>query len=319
MNRLFWILFIASPVLAHVMSMSTGDISVEGDRAHYELRMPIYEIPHVSTPDRSLFEHIRFSTSGKDARLVEKSCREDMSQGVYRCTAEYQFPLPVGRLDVECTFHSVTVPNHVHLLRAQKEGKRDQAIFDFSFQKATIRFDPPTAVETAVTQIGAGIVRAVGGLVQILFLASLALAARSRRELLALTGMFLAGQVATAILAPVLRWQPPARFVEAAAALTIAYLAVEILILPTAGQRWLIVGVLGIFHGLYFDLFLRASGYRPGYVLAGAAVMEFFTVLLFGFLWTRVGRIAVALKPVQVSACALLGIGMVWFFLRLSG
>jgi len=30
-----------SPLFAHVMSMSTGDIAVQGARAHYELRMPV--------------------------------------------------------------------------------------------------------------------------------------------------------------------------------------------------------------------------------------------------------------------------------------
>src|SRR5947209_1953373 len=176
------LLLAVSPLRAHVMSMSTGDITIQGNRARYELRMPIYEIAHVKNPETSLFEHIRFSTAGQDGRLIQKSCHEDMAQGSYLCNAEYEFPVAVDRLDVECTFHSVTVPNHVHLLRAQKEGKSDQAIFDFSFSKAQIRFDPPTAAEIAVTQTGAGFVRAVGGLVQILFLATLALAARRDRK-----------------------------------------------------------------------------------------------------------------------------------------
>jgi hypothetical protein len=32
---------LALPIYAHVMSMSTGDVKVEGNRAHYELRMPV--------------------------------------------------------------------------------------------------------------------------------------------------------------------------------------------------------------------------------------------------------------------------------------
>ena len=68
--------------------------------------------------------------------------------------------------------------------------------------------------------------RALGGLVQILFLATLALAARSRRELAALVGMFLLGQIAAAIVAPRTNWDPAPRFVE-------------------AGKRWLIAGTLG--------------------------------------------------------------------------
>ena len=44
----------------------------------------------------------------------------------------------------------------------------------------------------------------------------------------------------------------------------------EILVLPNAGMRWLIVAVLGAFHGLYFELFLRTTGYHAFYVLGGA-------------------------------------------------
>ena len=159
--------------------------------------------------------------------------------------------------------------------------------------------------------------RALGGAAQVLFLAALVLAARSRRELLALTGMFLAGQVASALIVPHTLWQPAPRFVEAAAALTVAYLAVEILLLPQAGARWLVAGVLGAFHGLYFHLFLQTTGYRPGYVLAGAAVAELAALAILAAVLSRLARMARALRPVPVSACALLVFGMVWFWMRL--
>jgi hypothetical protein len=319
MRRLLAGLSLAPAAFAHMMSMSTGDLTITGKRAHYELRMPLYEIAHIKNADRSLLENIRFSSGGVAARMVGRSCRQDNAAGVYACAADYEFAAPVDRLDVECTFHAVTVPNHVHLLRAENDGKHDQAFFDLSFSRSTLRFAPPGAAEVAITQWGAGAMRAAGGLVQILFLASLVLAARSRRELLALAGMFLAGQVASALIVPMTKWQPAARFVEAAAALTIAYLAVEILLLPDAGRRWLIAGVLGGFHGLYFELFLRSSGYLPVWVLGGAVMTEALIITLFALVFSRIGRIAVALRPVQISAGALLVFGLSWFCLRLAG
>ena len=69
-------------------------------------------------------------------------------------------------------------------------------------------------------------------------------------------------------------WQPAPRFVEAATALAVAYLAVEILLLPQAGARWLVAGVLGALHGLYFHLFVQTTGYSPALVLLGAALAE---------------------------------------------
>jgi hypothetical protein len=307
------ICLLAAPAFGHMMSMSSGDVLVEGERLHYELRMPIYEIQHIRDPERDLFEHITFA----GARLVKKNCAED--EGSYRCIAEYALTGTVDTLQAFCTFHRITVPNHVHLLRAQKGEKRDQAIFDFSFTEATLRFRPPTAFETFVTQAGAGAVRAFGGWAQALFLAALAIAARSRRELAALAGMFFAGQAASAVLAPLAGFQAAPRFVEAAAALTVAYLAVEVLLLPEAGWRWAIAGVLGAFHGLYFELFVRTTGYSTAYVLLGATVAESVLLAGFAFLFSRIGRIAAALRPAQVAASVLLVVGLGWFFWRVLG
>ena len=312
-----WLALAASPGWAHMMSMSSGDLTVEGARAHYELRMPLYELAHVADPAHGLLDRIHFSAGGREAARVAQSCRTDQPDGVYVCTADYDFGAPMDRVDVECTLTAVTVPNHVHLLRAEMAGKHDQAVFDLSFTHATLRFRPPTPLETAATESGAGFIRALGGLVQLLFLAALVLAARSRRELLALTAMFLAGQIASALAMLHTGWTPAPRFVEAAAALTVAYLAVEILLLPKAGARWLIAGVLGGFHGLYFHLFLQTTGYQPAFVLAGAGVAELIAIAVFALLLSRITRFARALHPVQISASALLVFGMAWFVLRL--
>ena len=125
--------------------------------------------------------------------------------------------------------------------------------------------------------------------------------------------------VASALIAQRTAWEPAPRFVEAATALTIAYMAVEILALPNAGKRWLIAGVLGAFHGLYFSLFLRATGDHPGYVLGGAAISELILIAIFAWIFSRIGRFAAAFRPAQVSAGLLFGVSMFWFFLRMKG
>ena len=305
----------AAAAWGHVVSMSSGYLTVNGVRAHFELQMPLYEIVHVTQPERTLLEHVRFA----GARTLTQSCAPDQPNGVYVCRADYEFAAAPQQVEVECTLAAVTVPNHVHVLRAVMGEKRDEELFDLSFTHATLRFRPPTAAEIALEQAAGGFRRALGGPVQILFLAALALAARSRRELMALAAMFLAGQTAAVLAAPQTGWQPAPRFVEAAAALTIAYLAMEILLLPKAGSRWMIAGVLGAFHGLYFHLFLQTAGYPPGYVLAGAAAAEIAVLGVLALVLGRVIQWARALRPVQVSASALLAFGIAWFVLRMIG
>src|ERR1035438_5726598 len=145
MKRALWLALLAWPLPAHVMSMSSGDLAVDGTRAHFELRMPLYEVAHVANPERPLLEHIRFA----GARLVRSECRADAARDTYLCVADYEFGAPVDRLDVECTFTAITVPNHVHLLRATLGEKRDEAIFDLGFTRATLRFRPPLSAATA--------------------------------------------------------------------------------------------------------------------------------------------------------------------------
>ncbi len=315
-----WLLLLSPlPLGAHVISMSSGDFRITGNRATYELRVPVYEIQHVPAPEKMLLENIRFSSKGVAARLVEKSCAEDKPDASFRCKAVYEWLAPVDELEVVCTFHSITVPNHVHLLRAYLGDKTDQAVFDFSAPKALIRFRPPTALETFLTASGSGFTRAFSSAAAVLFLACLALAARRNTELVLIAAAFLAGEMVSALIVPQTTWNPAPRFVEAALALTIAYLAVEILTLPNAGQRWLVAAVLGLFHGLSYALYLTSTGYDPFPVLLGMAIAELLAIAMFATLMARIGRVFSTIAPLasRITACFLLLTGLSWFFLRL--
>ena len=306
---------VALPLAAHMVSMSTGDLKVNGAQASYELRMPMYEVAHVHEPEHTLLDHVRFESGGVWGKSSNALCRQDGDS--YVCTADFQFPSPVETVQVECTLASVTVPNHVHLLRAYRGDKSDQAVFDLSYTQAELRFRPPTAFETAVREIGAGFMRAAGGLAPLLFLVSLTLAARCRRELAALTASFLAAEALACSLAPHLRLTLSPRFIEAAAALTIAYLAFEIILLPKSGMRWLVVAVLGLFHGAYFAAFLAESGYHFAPFFSGVLLCELLLIALFAFVLRSLARVSFLRRAVPVAASVLLAIGVAWFFLRL--
>ncbi len=317
-RRLALLAAIALPVAAHMVSMSTGEARLEGARLVYNLSIPLYELTHIKNPEQALLSNIHFSSAGVEARVVDKACRADVADAAYVCSATYEFPEPVERFQVECTFHAVTVPNHVHLLRASMASKTGQAVFDFSFTKADLRFAPPTTMELITSQAMAGALRACGGPAQLLFLLVLVLASRSRRELLALAGMLILGEAAACIAAPRLGVQLSPRFVEAAAALTVAYLAAEILLLPQARKRWLIVGALGVFHGLNLEMFIRASAYRSPFVLSGVIVAELAILAALALLLGQIRRATTSPLVIRVPAtlCALAG--AVWFGLRLA-
>ena len=195
---------------AHMVSISTGELYVEGNRARYELKMPLYEIEGMDDPREVLFDSLELRSAAGPGHLDEVSCAENRTEDSYECDARYEFSAPVEVLDVKCAFYAVTTPNHVHILRARKGETVIQEVFDFSASRARIDFVPPSAWEIAKRQIGSGARRSAGGLASLLFLLAMVVAARRRLELLALTGMFLAGQVAAVLFTPLVNWLSPA-------------------------------------------------------------------------------------------------------------
>ena len=251
---------LAAPLSAHVVSISTGDLRVDGPTAVFELRLPLYEVAHVAHPETELIAHVRFA----GARLAAESCRAD--QDDYVCVAHYEFPTRIDHVDVDCTLFAVTVPNHVHLLHAVEGENSDDAVFDQTLTHADLHFHPRSPLESITRDAASGVRRAAAG-ISALFLLILVLAARSPREGLVLVAMYLAGEWLMRPIAPRIPWQFSPRLIEAAMALTAAYLASEILLLPGAGKRWMVVFALGLFHGVYF------AAFPPAY-LAGAAVTQ---------------------------------------------
>ncbi len=292
-------LFLIAPMFAHVVSISTGELRVDGPLAVYELRMPMYEVAHVAHPETELMDHVRFV----GAHRVSSTCHQEDND--YVCVANLEFARRIDRVEVECTLYQITVPNHVHLLHVVEGSNSDQAVFDQTVPRGEVRFRPPSPMEVFARGLAGGISRAIVSPAA-LFLIGLVLAARSPREAALLAVMYLAGEWIARPIAPRIPWPLAPRFIEAAMALTVAYLAVEILALPTAGKRWTIVLVLGLFHGLAFAAF-------PVSYLAGATLIQ--CVLIAILAWAALRWATPIIR--RAGAIALLVIGLGWFALRL--
>ena len=154
MRRLLLSILVCGCAYAHVVSMSSGELHVEGRSATYELRIPMYEVAHVTNPETALLDQLKF----EGARRTSSNCQEQ--DGTYICRADYEFTAPVpDKIEVECTLFQVTVPNHVHLLYAVQGPNSDQAVFDQSFRRAEVRFHPPSRAELIAKAAAAGIAR----------------------------------------------------------------------------------------------------------------------------------------------------------------
>lgn len=313
------VLLAAVPAAAHMISMSTGTLNIDGTRARYELRIPAYELQHAGGQVPDLLAEIRFSSNGEDARMVEKTCSYENGGEEYVCRAQYVFKASPETIDIRCTLYRVTVPNHVHLLRAENDGRTGQAVLDVTFDTGRLDFAVPGAVSVAASAFFSGSLRTLAGLGQLLFLATILVAAHTRRELWAMAAAVIGGQTLAAVLLSTLEWYPSQRFAEAAVALTIAYLALDVLFFPAARHRWVVVLILGVFHGLYFDVFLRTGAFSPAFFLAGAAAMELALLALMALVFSRLTRWITTARPLMVCRSLLAVAGLTWFIVRLRG
>ncbi len=296
---LFWI---ALPrfAYAHTVSISTGELRVDGPTAVYELRIPIYEVANIQNPETTLLDHIRFG----DGHRTKSSCRAD--GGMYVCTANYEFPTLIpDKLAVECTFFQVTVPNHIHLLTAEQGKNQDQIVFDQTLPRGELRFRPPSPAEMVVRDLTNGVYRQVTSPASLLLLVGIALAGRSWKQAGGMVAVLMAVEWLSPLLAAKIPTTFSPQFLESAVALAVAYLAVEILFLPDGGGRWAAVVGAGAFEGVMF------AGFPKNY-LVGANLVQILGVAMLTLAAFRV-------RPPWPRRIAgvLLGSALVWFGSRL--
>lgn len=282
---------------AHVVSMSEGELKVNGATATFRFGIPLSEVSSLANRETALLDSFRFG----EARRIEQSCREE--EGFFRCEARYLFPRDTAEFDTECRLARATVPSHIHILRATNAaGKTEQAYFDLTVTRTHLTFREPTATEKFLRALFEGLRIGITGLTTALFLLAIAITAKDRREFLTLAAILIGVELALNV-APTVKLS--LRFLEAAAALSVTYLAVEKLLVPEAGQRWLVVAILGVFHGLLFRFFNQDS--RPGFT-AG--------LFIANLVWLAPAALLRYL-PAKPLSMLLAAVGFVWFLYTL--
>ena len=281
---------------AHVVSLSNGEVHVTGRTAEYTLHMPAYEIEQLPNPVESLLNQIRFG----DGHRTEAHCQREGDDFACHATYSFDHKLP-DTLEVECTFYRVTVPNHIHMLYAQQDENADQRVFDQNNAVIEMRFHPPSFWESLTRDGFAGARRFGTSVAAVLFVLLLAVTAKSWREALSLGSLFLLAEWLVRPLVPFLPIGLSAEFLEAVMALTAAYLAGEVLLLPEGRARWIVVPLLGLIHGLPFVAF-------PALYLTGAEVAQ---TALLAILTTAMLRVPQAWRKPAAAVC-LVG-ALAWF------
>jgi hypothetical protein len=349
--------------------MSSSLVRVEGERAHVTLRCQVLSFleviegldadedgtvteAEVEARRRAIFEYAKahylvITGSDREHRggqallaelegmiLEEAGPRDPLGYGAGAIELTMTFParVPIRDVLLDVTLFWETSPDHIDLATIEwPDGVTDHFILNQG--TPTGRSDPEGRGAFGVF-LRLGWEHILDGWDHLCFVFALVLCSRRLGSLLAVVTAFtLAHSVSLALSAlGVVDLSAHARFIEAAIALSIAYVAVDNLAYPRlARPRWVEAFVFGLIHGLGFAGFLAASLVREH-----ARAMA-----LFSFnLGVELGQVAVVLVLVavlrllprnpdeedpflaplwvrRVGSVAVAGLGLFWFFQRI--
>jgi len=174
-------------------------------------------------------------------------------------------------LEGSTTLEPVALRAELELFRARNPLHRDVATVVWNDEPARVFLTGPgvsgwTFEPAARRRPGVllgfgrlGLEHILSGWDHLCFLLALLLAARRLRSLVATVTAFTAAHSLTLALAALRLVHVPARPVELAIALSIAYVALENLLLPRSSSRWVEAFAFGLVHGLGFAGFLGQS------------------------------------------------------------
>src|SRR4051812_35749851 len=120
---LFGFSIMSSIALAHMISISTGEVRLDGSKLHYEMRMPAYEVAALQDLTRELLPRVDFPGAAR----ISGRCEPKPAENSVICISDWEYPAAPDTVRVRSRLHQVTVANHVHLISAVRGKVIDQA------------------------------------------------------------------------------------------------------------------------------------------------------------------------------------------------
>jgi hypothetical protein len=168
-----------------------------------------------------------------------------------------------------------------------------------------------------------GIEHIFSGYDHILFLLGLLLVGRGFRNLVAIVTSFTVAHSLTLAIATLGIVQPVGWVIEAAIALSIAYVGLENLLVKEVRHRWRLTFVFGLVHGFGFAGVLQEMNLQTSGLLLslfsfniGVEIGQIIIVALFWPLLVQLAKSAHRRLVVRLISISLLIFGILWFLER---
>jgi hydrogenase/urease accessory protein HupE len=234
----------------------------------------------------------------------------------------YDGAQPADTVSVRSTVLTDLYPDHRVIAEVVRDERHEQVVFQHgnAFESAAAT---ASWWQTGQTFLLLGIEHILTGYDHLLFLLALLVAGRSARQLIAIVSSFTIAHSLTLGVATFGLVEPPTRIVEAAIALSIAYVGVENLLVKAIHGRWRLAFVFGLVHGFGFANVLREME-LPRAALAsslftfnlGVEIGQLAVVLLLWPILRAVQRSAYAGPVTRWVSGAVTICGVFWFIQR---
>lgn len=330
------------PLLAHTTGVSYSAIRIYQRQISVQLRLRLSELNFAAQLDSNsdlsisneevkigsskiaerLFDNFQIETQGEVGKASLNALNLISSVGELECSLVYSFSQPIEDVFLKVTLHNITDSGHWNLAQFQYDDQQEQKFFNLENPTAVIelRRGWMSYVRLGERFLVYGGKRILTGYDSLAFLLGLLLVTQTFDCLVKSVGIFLIAQTLTLQFGALDVISLPPRFIDSAVALSVAYIALENLLLKEVANRWLIAGLFGLIFGFSFSANIKEWGlpkkglvtsllsFSLGSILGvGVSVALIFVFLhyLNRFQWQK--------KATMFASLILVGIGFFWF------
>ncbi len=343
---LAWLFLTASSLHAHQGSVGYWTIQVEPTLMRSTIRISILDLnflPELDANSDGVLEFEEVSARREDiqSRLLETFLIRSaerfpetrvesfriLDSGELELSLDHHFQEAPGELQLESTFHKLTDDRHQTFCQVNMEGELAQYVLDAGrpVERIEVLTGWAGLARRAVRFLVLGVEHILTGYDHLAFLLGLIILGGALRSLVGVVSSFTVAHSLTLIAATLDLVVLPTRFVEAAIALSICYVALENMFVREVRYRWVITFFFGLIHGFGFSNVLREMQLPK----SGLAV----SLLSFN-LGVEVGQLAILLLlfpavvyvsrgrwhsvAINLVSALMLGLGGFWFVQRVT-
>ena len=266
-----WVLLAGAPAAAHQQGVNYSGITIAGGRVQFDLALSVHDLAADSDGDgvltdeeirsraprlKRLFDRALAITAGDQAcpLTLDDFTRAENELIVFHLTG----PCPDARpLRIAVRPAVLSAVEGYNLARIRVGDALSEHIFRGSDTEVVIA-GPPGIGATFRRFFALGIEHIATGYDHVLFLVALLLVGGGLRAVVAIVTAFTVAHSITLSLAVLDVVQLPSRLVESAIALSIAWVALENIVIDRIEGRWRITFAFGLMHGFGFASILRA-------------------------------------------------------------